>query len=191
MCCSKASESGVEEMEHSDFVVLLNKVPPEGLETSFEIANPAGVGIGVAVPLEGPIVAEFEIQRLGNEIQVEGTVRATARLQCSRCLASFAFEVAGEVEATFAPPAKLVEGDHQHELGHDELEVEPLVQGGADLRGVIAEQIHLNLPLKPLCREDCPGICAHCGRPGADGPCGCAPAAGDSRWEALKKLKVR
>jgi uncharacterized metal-binding protein YceD (DUF177 family) len=86
--------------------------------------------------------------------------------------------------------AKLVEGDHQHELAPDELEVEPLVQGGADLRGVIAEQIHLNLPLKPLCRDDCPGICPHCGRPGAGGPCGCAPAAGDSRWEALRKLKV-
>jgi uncharacterized protein len=191
MCCSKASESGVEEMEHSDFVVLLNKVPPEGLETSFEIANPAGIGIDVAVPLEGPIVAEFEIQRLGNEIQVEGTVRATVRLQCSRCLEPFSYAVAGEVASTFAPPAKVVEGDHQHELAQDELEVEPLVQGGADLRGIIAEQIHLNLPLKPLCREDCPGICPHCGRPTVDGACGCAPAAGDSRWEALKKLKVR
>ena len=190
MCRRQASESGVEEMERFDFVVLLNKIPPEGLESSYEIANPAGAGIELAVPLEGPIVADFEIQRLGNEIQVTGTVRATARLQCSRCLAPFSYAVAGDVEATFAPPAKLVEGDHQHELAQDELEVEPLVQGGADLRGVIAEQIHLNLPLKPLCREDCPGICPHCGRPGADGACGCAPAAGDSRWEALRKLKV-
>ncbi len=177
-------------MERFDFVVLLNKIPPEGQEVSYEIADPAKVGIAVAVPLEGPILADFEIQRRGNEIQVEGTVRARARLQCSRCLASFTFAVAGEVEAIFAPPAKLVEGDHQHELAQDELEVEPLVQGGADLRGVIAEQIHLNLPLKPLCRDDCPGICTYCGRPGADGECGCAPPAGDSRWEALRKLKV-
>jgi len=177
-------------MERFDFIILLNKIPPEGQEVSFEIENPAGAGIDLAVPLEGPIVADFEIQRLGNEIQVEGTVRATARLQCSRCLAPFSYPVAGAVESNFAPPSKLAEGEHQHELGQDELEVEPLVGGGADLRGVIAEQIHLNLPLKPLCREDCPGICPHCGRPGADGACGCAPAAADSRWEALKKLKV-
>jgi len=161
----QAREDGVEEMERFDFIVLLNKIPTEGLERSYEIANPSGAGIDLAVPLEGPINADFEIQRLGNEIQVTGTVRATARLQCSRCLAPFAHAVAGSVEATFAPPPKLVEGDHQHELAQDELEVEPLVQGGADLRGVIAEQIHLNLPLKPLCREDCPGICPHCGRP--------------------------
>jgi uncharacterized protein len=190
MCRCQASERGVDEMEHIDFVVLLNKIPPEGLECSYEIANPAAAGIELAVALEGPILADFEIQRLGNEIQVAGTVRATARLQCSRCLAPFSHPVAGEVDATFAPPAKLAEGDHQHELAPDELEVEPLVGGGADLRGVIAEQIHLNLPLKPLCREDCPGICPHCGRPGADGPCECAPAAADPRWEALRKLKV-
>ncbi len=190
MCRCRVSESGGEEMERVDFVVLLNKIPPEGQEISYEIANPAGAGIELAVPLEGPIVADFEIQRLGNEIQVTGAVRATARLQCSRCLAPFDLAVGGDVEATFAPPAKLVEGDHQHELAQDELEVQPLVQGGADLRGVIAEQIHLSLPLKPLCREDCPGICPHCGRPAVDGECGCAPTAGDSRWEALKKLKV-
>ena len=190
MCRRQGSESGVDEMERIDFVVLLNKIPPEGMESSYEIANPAGAGIQLAVPLEGPIVADFEIQRLGNEIQVTGAVRATVLLQCSRCLAPFAHAVAGNVDATFAPPAKLVEGDHQHELAQDELEVESLVQGGADLRGVIAEQIHLNLPLKPLCRDDCPGICPHCGRPGGDGTCGCAPTAGDPRWEALRKLKV-
>jgi len=190
MCRCRASESGVEKMERVDFIVLLNKIPPEGLEISYEIDNPAAAGIDLAVPLEGPIRADFEIERLVNEIQVTGTVQATARLQCSRCLAPFSLAVAGNVEATFAPPAKLVEGDHQHELAQDELEVEPLVQGGADLRGVIAEQIHLSLPLKPLCREDCPGICPHCGRPGFDVECGCAPAVGDSRWEALRKLKV-
>jgi uncharacterized protein len=180
MCRGQVEECGAAEMERFDFVVLLNKIPPEGMEISYEIANPAGAGMELAVALEGPILADFEIERLGNEIQVTGTVRATASLQCSRCLAPFALAVAGAN----------VEGDHQHELAPDELEVEPLVQGGADLRGVIAEQIHLNLPLKPLCREDCPGICPHCGRPGADGECGCAPPAGDSRWEALRKLKV-
>ena len=42
-------------MERFDFIVLLNKIPPEGLESSYEIANPAGAGIDLAVPLEGPI----------------------------------------------------------------------------------------------------------------------------------------
>lgn len=175
-------------MEHSDFVVFLSKIPPEGLERSYEIADPAAAGIELAVPLGGPIRADFEIQRTGGEMRVEGTVRATVQLQCSRCLAPFPYQVSGEVDASYAPRPAVPEGDHHHELTEDELEVEPLVQGGADLRRVIAEQIHLNLPLKPLCREDCPGICQYCGRPAGEGRCDCTPATGDPRWEALRKL---
>jgi uncharacterized protein len=134
-------------MERVDFVVLLSKVPPEGEARSFEISRPAEAGIELAVPLEGPITADFEIRRLGNELQVEGSVRATVRLQCSRCLAPFSFPVAASVDAAFGPPAQVLDGEHQHEVTEDEVEVEPLVGGGADLRGVIAEQIHLNLPL--------------------------------------------
>jgi uncharacterized protein len=177
-------------MEHSDFIVFLNKIPPEGLEREFEIGNPAAAGIALSVPLAGPIRALFEIERLGNEVRVHGTVSASVRLECSRCLTSFAYPIEGEVDASFAPPSSLEEGEHQHELSADELEVQPLVQGAADLRGVIAEQIHLALPLKPLCRENCSGICPHCGREAAHGPCGCAPTGGDPRWEALKKLTV-
>jgi len=177
-------------MEHSDFIVLLNKIPPEGLEREFEIADAAAAGIELSVPLAAPIRAHFEIERLGNEIRVHGSVRTSVRLECSRCLTPFAQELEGEVDAMFAPPSADDEGEHQHELAPDELEVQPLVQGGADLRGVIAEQIHLALPLKPLCRENCAGLCPHCGRDAAAGPCGCAPAGGDPRWEALKKLTV-
>lgn len=178
-------------MEHSGFIVYLNKVPPEGLDLSFEIDDPAKAGIALSVPTEGPIRADLGVQRLGNELRVDGTVRATVRLECSRCLAPFSLPVEGEVGASFAPPSKADEEEHQHELSADELEVEPLVQGGADLRGVIAEQIHLALPLKPLCSEDCRGmVCPHCGREAAAGPCGCAPPAGDPRWAALRKLTV-
>lgn len=177
-------------MERIDFIVVLNKVPPEGEARSFEIVRPAESGIELAVPVEGPITAEFEIRRMGNELHVTGSVRATVRLQCSRCLAPFSFPVTGAVDAAFGPPAQVRDSEHQHELVEDELEVEPLVAGAADLRGVIAEQIHLNLPLKPLCREDCPGICPHCGRPGGSADCGCAPVAGDPRWEALRKLTI-
>jgi uncharacterized protein len=178
-------------VEHSDFIVYLNKLPPEGLDLSFEIADPARAGISVGVRLEGPIRAQFAVQPLGSEIRVAGTVRAAVRLECSRCLTPFVLPIESEVGVSFAPPSSVAPDDeHQHELSQDELEVEPLVGGGADLRGVIAEQIHLALPLKPLCSEDCRGMCPRCGREITAGACGCAPPAGDPRWEALKKLTV-
>jgi uncharacterized protein len=179
----------VENVEHIDFVVYLNKIPPEGLDLSFEIADPARAGIDLQVPVEGPIRAQFDVQRLGGEIRVSGSVAAALRLECSRCLAPFVLPVDAGVGVSFAPRSAAADEEHQHELSADELETEPLVQGGADLRGVIAEQIHLALPLKPLCSEDCRGICPRCGEETA-GECGCAPAGGDPRWEALKKLTV-
>jgi uncharacterized protein len=154
----------VENVEHSDFIVYLNKIPPEGLDLTFEIADPARAGIDLRVPVDGQIRARFDVQRLGGEIRVSGSVAAGLRLECSRCLAPFVLPVDAEVGVSFAPRS-------------------------ADLRGVIAEQIHLALPLKPLCSEDCRGICPRCGKEAA-GDCGCAPAGADPRWEALKKLTV-
>lgn len=179
------------DVERSDFIVYLNKVPPEGLGLDLEIEDPAAAGIALSVPVEGPIRARLNVERHGNELRVEGTVRAIVRLECSRCLAAFSLPIEAEAGASFAPRSAVAgEDGHAHELSADELEVEPLVQGAADLRAVIAEQIHLAVPLKPLCSEDCPGICPHCGRGAAEGACGCAPPEGDPRWEALKKLTI-
>jgi uncharacterized protein len=177
-------------MDHSGFVVFLHKIPPEGLDLSWEIADPGRAGVAVAVPVDGPIGADFRVERFGNEIRVTGEVRASLRLECSRCLALFDLPVRGEVDATFAPRSAAAPDD-QHELAPDDLEVQPLEQGAADLRGVIAEQIHLAIPLKPLCSEGCRGICPRCGADQALGACGCATGVADPRWEALRKLAVK
>jgi uncharacterized protein len=59
-----------------------------------------------------------------------------------------------------------------------------------DLGEAVREQILLGLPLKPLCREDCQGLCPRCGKDRNLGPCGCAPEEepGDSRLEPLRRL---
>ena len=65
--------------------------------------------------------------------------------------------------------------------GGDSIETAPLV----------AEQVQLNLPTRPLCREDCAGLCPRCGRNWNDGPCDCPPLAPDPRWAALVGWKQR
>lgn len=177
-------------MDRSDFIVFLHKIPPEGLQLSWVIAESRLAGMDLAIPLQGPIAAEFKVERFGHEIHVNGEVRGTFLLECSRCLRSFPQPFQGEVQATFAPPSK-ADGDETHELTAEELEVAPLIGGGADLRGLIAEQIHLALPIQPLCSRDCRGICPHCGRDLALGACVCAPEGGEPRWEALKKLAIK
>lgn len=177
-------------MQRSDFVVFLHKVPPEGVSLSLEIDEPAKAGIRLDVAVDGPVGADLSVERFENELRVSGEVRANLRLECSRCLASFDLPVRSAVDALFAPPAAAA-GEDQHELAADDLEVQPLEQGAADLRGLIAEQIHLAVPLQPLCSPDCRGICPRCGRDLAGGPCECRPEGADPRWEALRKLAVK
>ncbi|HJV09433.1 MAG TPA: DUF177 domain-containing protein, partial [Acidimicrobiales bacterium] len=67
-----------------------------------------------------------------------------------------------------------------YRLGHDSVDLEPLVR----------EALVLDLPLAPLCEEDCRGLCPTCGADLNLGDCDCPPAETDSRWAALDVLRL-
>ena len=73
----------------------------------------------------------------------------------------------------------------------EEIDIDPLEKGVIDLREMITEQIHLSLPVKPLCEENCRGLCSRCGVDLNKETCSCADGETDPRWEALKQLKVQ
>ena len=76
----------------------------------------------------------------------------------------------------------------------DQLEAQELglveVEGGSfESRPLVVEQVELSLPMKPLCREDCQGLCPQCGQDLNEGRCGCVRERVDPRWAALAMLK--
>ena len=58
-----------------------------------------------------------------------------------------------------------------------------------DLEPMVRDTVGVALPLNPLCREDCRGLCPRCGADRNGGDCGCAEETGDPRWSALRELK--
>ncbi|MBM3157836.1 MAG: DUF177 domain-containing protein, partial [Chloroflexi bacterium] len=58
-----------------------------------------------------------------------------------------------------------------------------------DLSEAIRQYTIMALPMKPVCREDCAGLCPHCGRNLNLGPCKCPPAPPDARWAPLLALR--
>jgi uncharacterized protein len=58
-----------------------------------------------------------------------------------------------------------------------------------DLRPAVRELWLLSAPEFALCKEDCKGLCATCGTDLNQGACDCAPAAKDSRWDALRSVR--
>ena len=117
---------------------------------------------------DGPIRYELAVERAGQELIVRGQVEAPLRLRCSRC-AQF-----------FSTTARVSSFLHAYEWAeHPEF-----LDVSADAR----EDLLLEIPGFPLCREGCKGLCAHCGQDLNEGSCGCVPPdKGPSPWSALDK----
>jgi uncharacterized protein len=113
-------------------------------------------------------------------ITAEGTVTAPWVGECRRCGGPAEGMVVSEVKERYAA-AGGTEGDEEaYPLTGDELDLEPLAR----------DAVLLELPLAPLCRPDCQGLCPSCGTNWNDGPCDCQPP-GDPRWAALDSLRDR
>jgi uncharacterized protein len=75
-----------------------------------------------------------------------------------------------------------------HDDYDGEQDIYPLTDNMAVIGHVVANEIALLLPMQPLCREDCAGICPCCGADFNQGSCNCARENIDPRWEKLKNL---
>ena len=130
---------------------------------------------------------ELTIQKSGEEYFCQGKVRARVRVECARCLETFAQEIATPVD--FIVCAKET---HQTQSG-DGADDEDYVffEGGstvADLTPLVRQAVVLEVPMMPLCSEECQGLCPKCGTNLNHGSCDCRDEAVDERWEALKGL---
>jgi uncharacterized protein len=144
----------------------------------------------------GPLVAEgARLQgsaRPGPRgVVLRAMLRATARLQCSRCLESFSLPLVVEFELVLVRGATEAGEPGETEMRPEDADLFPLSGDQADLRSISSEQIHLNLPLKPVCRADCRGLCPACGANRNQIECGCRSEESDPRLTPLRELRDR
>jgi uncharacterized protein len=101
---------------------------------------------------------------------------------------SYEAYVEADVHTRFVPaPAR----GEERELGADDLESDVYDHDQIDLDALVETEAALGLSMKPLCREDCRGLCPSCGANRNLAPCSCAPSSKDPRWAALKTLADR
>ena len=124
------------------------------------------------------------------DIRLRGRLSARFELSCARCLEPVAQEVRREFELLYRPLGadagreELSVTDAEAEIGYYQGE-------GILLEDVLREQVLLALPLKVTCREDCKGLCPHCGKNLNREQCSCATLVEDPRWSALKEIRDR
>jgi uncharacterized protein len=130
----------------------------------------------------------LHIERDGADVVVTGDVRATVSLVCGRCLEAFPVQVRAAVDLRFIPRPGTAD---TVELGADDLDLDFYDHDQLDLGGLIEAETTLALPMKPLCREDCRGLCPACGGNRNQAPCSCDRRPPDPRMAALRELAAR
>jgi uncharacterized protein len=139
----------------------------------------------------GPVALVLDVQKLGAEaFGVTGRVSGRLEMDCSRCLEPFEVPVDASFELRYVPQTENT-GEGEREIGDDDLTTAFYREGMLDLIDLMREQFVLALPMKPLCREDCRGLCAACGTNLNKGQCDCTPHWEDPRLAALKSLLPR
>ena len=167
-------------------ILRLEDIPPEGLSVEFQL-DPQDPALE-AFEVDRPLSAQFGIKRVGPQVLVSGTVRCTIHMTCSRCLEDYPQQIDERVSIELRPFSFL--GDREEiELSTDDLDVEFFKGDSLDLAHLLAEQLSLALPMKPLCSAECGGLCPICGQDRKSELCSCGEEDTDPRWDALRSLK--
>jgi uncharacterized protein len=111
-------------------------------------------------------------------IRATGVLVAPWRAMCRRCAGDATGVLEAHVDERFRPGATA-----------DDEDAYPLEDETVDLTALVRDAVVLELPLAPLCRDECAGLCPGCGEDRNLAPCACQPAT-DPRWATLDALRV-
>lgn len=153
---------------------------------------------------EGPLSWQVDITNTGDAFLVTGTVEGDAKTACARCADDADVPLLGEIEGYFVTsptaPAEYEEGDEDNDAsaGMDEAEFDILPDDNKiDLEPLLLSALLLDVPLVPLCDDDCKGLCPTCGTNLNHETCGCSHADEDEStvnpdnpFAALADLKL-
>jgi uncharacterized protein len=180
-------------MSRSRFLVALQDVPDQGLELNADAADAEFRRIledlhdrdaGAHPPLGS---ARLRVELHPERVEVTGRVAAAVPQLCARCGNAYVESIAREFRQDLLRRS-LGRVGGEVELHARDLDGSEFVSDELDLRAVLAEELLLALPAKPLCREDCKGLCARCGADLNVEACRCEPEA-DSRFAILRSFR--
>jgi uncharacterized protein len=166
---------------HMEINVSQQSKAPIGNIREYEVDEKTDVlGNGTVVEIKGQV----RLTRTNRGILAQGSFQTGIPLDCSRCLKDFVTSLAITIEEEYFPIIDVNSGtplEIPDEPGSFTIDEHHIL----DLREAIRQNALLAIPMKPLCREDCPGLCPQCGKDLNEGPCDCPEESIDPRWAKL------
>lgn len=174
--------------------IRTDEIPETGLELVFsgeeDVLSQALVDFETpqGVRIDPRIKGYANLYESGEELLLSARVQARLHLSCFRCLAEFDLDQESEIDLIVRRKDVLNPSDDQlAESTANEVWIEG---PELDLGTLFAQEILLDAPMKPLCSEDCPGLCPRCGALKGSDQCTCREEDDvDPRWQVLAKLK--
>jgi len=158
-----------------------------------------GLLSGQQLPRQLPEPLRFDLRahRMGADLFLEGSVSGHLGLECARCLARYRHPLSERFRLVLEPAGTRVPGDPEgaQALARDGLCLGEEIDTGwfqghqLELAAFFHEIVALSLPVKPLCREDCEGLCPRCGADRSVAACDCAEIEPESPFAVLRTLR--
>jgi uncharacterized protein len=149
----------------------------------FPAPAPADLGVElIGVPVGSAIDLDLRLESVMEGVLVSGTATVQLAGECGRCLEPVADTLTVDLQELFAYP------ESSTDQTADEDEAARMEGDFLDLEPALRDAVVLALPLTPLCREDCAGLCAECGERLDDLPEDHSHDAPDARWSGLQDL---
>ncbi|MFY9555239.1 MAG: DUF177 domain-containing protein [Blastocatellia bacterium] len=141
---------------------------------------------------DGNLVGQCEVHlqasRIGNKVELIGSVTAVVASECDRCLALLRMPVEKSFELLYVPPLATQE---EKELLEKDLSI-GFYQGDViEVDDLVREQVELALPMSRVCNDECRGLCSECGANLNENDCTCEREPVDGRWAVLNELKSK
>jgi uncharacterized protein len=141
-----------------------------------------------AYRIAAPVLLDFDIHKDKDRFRLEGSAKTELELPCSRCLEPFRMPVDAPFDLRYHPAAE-ISAEDEREIEEEDLGTSYYRDDQIDLNDLLREQFYLALPMKPLCREGCRGLCPQCGTNLNGGGCQCQTGWEDPRLAPLNALK--
>lgn len=145
---------------------------------------PADLDLDPDIRIPGTMHFAGEIYRAGRKLFIQGKISGQLELTCARCLDNFSYPLESPVDLIALPADAAPADGEPGELAcvfyrDDQLDL------GPELRAAVI----LAIPMKPLCRPDCPGLCPQCGQRMSGDSCPCQDRPMDGPFAILKNWR--
>jgi uncharacterized protein len=169
------------------FHLSLDSVLEEPQAFDFELPIPASQIDREPLLEISPVKMAGTVSRIARGYALEARVCWNGRLECSRCLAPYPFSSEETFTVVLSRRQPAAEGEIA--LEKEDLDISFYEDPTISVVPIAEERVQISIPMKPLCREDCRGLCPRCGQDRNVGSCTCKVEDVDPRWDALRALR--